>query len=112
MPTISSPPPSSNDDLNQLINSLIKKDRVIFDPQPFEDDSGLDACGKCAVCGVCGECGKSAGDDKRLQLELDILRSRIEKNPEILTEIKKRWQISTPRTGTPGTTPRNPRITR
>ncbi len=77
-------------DMNELIKKIALRDTLVFDPVSNGDDSTLESCGKCGVCGECVQCGKSADDLKK---DLDILRKRIEVNPEILKDIKKRWDI-------------------
>ncbi|MGH9348141.1 MAG: hypothetical protein ACRD26_12855 [Vicinamibacterales bacterium] len=64
---------------------MVFDDRLIFDP--VEPDSSVSACGKC------GKCGKSAGG-LEIENDLDMLRRHIYRNPEILRDIMRRWDIN------------------
>jgi hypothetical protein len=88
MPDQASQPP---EDLRALIEEVMFGDTLVFDPIPPGHENGLEACGKCGVCGQCGECVK--GGDFKIDRDLDMLKRRIEVNPEILKDIKNRWDI-------------------
>ncbi len=90
---------SPSNDLKLTIQTLAFRDTIIFDPLP-DDDRNLQTCGKCqcAMCGQCGQCGKCGMVaeeplDHPDYYTIAALRQRIEANPEILADIRNRWNI-------------------
>jgi hypothetical protein len=78
-------------ELNELIRALSERDTLLFDPVTGD---GLQACGKCGTCGVSASKGRP-GD---LESNINIIRDRIIRNPEIVHEINERFNIRVPQT--------------
>jgi hypothetical protein len=88
----SSPEP---EDLDALIRALAERDTLLFDPVTGD---GVQACGKCGTCGV------STGRPPDTEANINIIRERIIRNPELLRDINDRLNIRIPQNpaGGPG----------
>ena len=82
-------PSEAPKELDELIRALSERDTLLFDPMTGD---GLQACGKCGTCGVSS--GKVRPGD--LESNINVIRDRIIKNPEIVHDINERFNIKVP----------------
>jgi hypothetical protein len=83
------PAPDDRDDLGALIRALAERDTLLFDPVT---DGGVQACGKCGTCGVSANSGRPGDTEANIQ----IIRERIIRNPEVLRDLNERLNIRVP----------------
>jgi hypothetical protein len=73
-----------------LIDKIVLSETLIFDVVPDSSDTTLEMCGKCGTCGVSA---KSKVEKLPMDKQIEILRQKIEKNPEILKDVNTRFNL-------------------